>query len=124
MKKNGWNLKNKSKENEKNIVEENHKGVEAAEALTTNDRDVLDEWVLDSGCTFFMCPVRSWFRSLQVVEGEMVFMGNNNMCEVAGIRNVKRRVKGDRVVNLTNVRCVPRLRRNLISIGTLDGNWV
>jgi len=29
----------------------------------------LDEWILDSGCTYHMCPIREWFFEFQELDG-------------------------------------------------------
>ncbi|KAG8492732.1 hypothetical protein CXB51_010465 [Gossypium anomalum] len=52
-----------------------------------------DEWILDSGCTYHMSPNREWFSNLEL-NGE--------------------------VVVLTDVRYVPSLKKNLISLEALE----
>ena len=49
-------------------------------------------------------------------------MGNNAPCKTIGIGTVRIRM-ADRIIRtLTNVRHVPDLKKNLISLGTLDAN--
>ena len=52
--------------------------------------------------------------------GGMVQMGNNATCTVIGIGTVKIKMFDGVVTVLSNVRHVPNLRRNLISLGVLD----
>ena len=47
-------------------------------------------------------------------------MGNDNSCKIIGIGFVSLRFKDDVVTLLRNVRHVPTLKRNLISLGMLN----
>ncbi|KAG8493414.1 hypothetical protein CXB51_010989 [Gossypium anomalum] len=38
----------------------------------------MDEWILDSGCTYNMCPNKDCFSSLKELEGGVVLMGNDS----------------------------------------------
>eukprot|EP01018_Ginkgo_biloba_P027656 Gb_41806 [translate_table: standard] len=78
------------------------------------------EWLLDSGASHHMCLHRSWFSSYQPVDGSVVFMGNDVSCETVGIGSVKIRMFDGIVRTLTEVRHVPELKKNLISLGVLD----
>ena len=58
---------------------------ETAEVLIASKEKIQGEWVLDSGCTFHMCPNRNYFTSYQSCDGGMVLMENNCICKVVGI---------------------------------------
>ena len=88
--------------------------------LTVSNIVVPDEWILDSGCSFHMSPNRSWFINFDEHESGTVYMGNNNTCTVQGIGDIKLKLHDGKIRLLTNVRYVPGLKRNLISLGTLD----
>ena len=64
-----------------------------------------------------MIPFRAWFNTYREISGEFVFMGNNNetLLELDQMK-----LKDGTVKLLRNVRHVPRLKRNLISLGMLD----
>ncbi|CAN1141484.1 Retrovirus-related Pol polyprotein from transposon TNT 1-94 [Linum perenne] len=80
-----------------------------------------DEWILDSACTFHMCPNMDWFSSYESIDaGGTVLMGDNSSCKVAGIRSVQIKMFDGAVRTLTDVRHIPDLKRNLISLSTLD----
>ena len=79
-----------------------------------------DVWILDSGCTYHMCPSRDWFASYQSIDGGVVLMGNNMSCKVVGIGTVRIKMHDGIVRTLKDVRHVPDLKKNLISLGTLD----
>jgi len=46
-------------------------------------------------------------------------MGNNAECKTIGMSNIRMRMFDEQVRTLTNVRHVPDLRRNLLSLGAL-----
>ncbi|XP_057548207.1 uncharacterized protein LOC130826654 [Amaranthus tricolor] len=78
------------------------------------------EWVIDSGCSFHICCEKEKFAKLSYVDGGLVTLLNDERVKVEGIGEVvivthdgvKRRLGG--------VRYVPKLERNLISLGRLE----
>ena len=48
-----------------------------------------DEWILDSGCTYHMCPNKGWFSNFKELDGGVVSMGNNNACKTMGIGTIQ-----------------------------------
>ncbi|CAM8968208.1 unnamed protein product [Rhodiola kirilowii] len=107
---------------ETNIATAVNQKCDMPEAHTIYDRSIENQWIFDSGCSFHMCPVISWFVDLTDAPAENVLMGNNNVCKVIGIGTVKLKLENGKEILLTQVRCVPGLKRNLISLGTLDDN--
>lgn len=79
-----------------------------------------DEWILDSGCTYHMCPIREWFFEFQELDGGVVYMGNDNPCKTIGIGSIKLRNHDGSTRILRDVRYVPKLKKNLISLGALE----
>ena len=67
-----------------------------------------------------MCPNRDWFATYEPVEGGTVLMGDNSTCKVAGIDSDQIKMFDGIVRTLTDVRHIPDLKRNLISLSTLD----
>jgi len=90
--------------------------------VTTNENNCAVEWVLDSGCTFHMCPHRDWFSSYEPPNSGVVLIGNDAQCNVVGVRTIQIKTHDGVVRTLTNVRHVLNLKRNLISLGTLESN--
>ena len=43
-----------------------------------------DAWLLDSGCSFHMCPNKEWLQDYQAFDGGSVLMGNNVSCKMLG----------------------------------------
>ncbi|KAG8499626.1 hypothetical protein CXB51_006086 [Gossypium anomalum] len=120
IKREAANQKGKQPENsgEANVVEDYSDG----ELLVTsvNDSKVSEEWILDSGCTFHMSPNRGWFTTYETVSEGVVLMGNNASCKIAGVGTIKVKMFDGVVRTLSDVWYVPELKRNLISLSTLD----
>ena len=80
------------------------------------------KWILDSGCTFHMSLVKIYFSDYYEYDGGRVMMGNNAMCKVIGMGNIHLKLHDGTVRLIRQVRHVPDLKRNLISLGMLDQN--
>ena len=52
-------------------------GYDTADVLMVDEKDLTSEWILDLGCTFHMCPIKSWFSSYMELNEGKVRMGNN-----------------------------------------------
>lgn len=92
-----YKLKNK-KHNEDNNHTKPDIPVEATVVENNPDADFLVtntenrpkfEWILDSSCSYHMCPHRDWFSTYEYVEGRVVIMGNNTQCKVVGKGTIK-----------------------------------
>ncbi|KAG9450482.1 hypothetical protein H6P81_010447 [Aristolochia fimbriata] len=81
-----------------------------------------NSWILDSGCSYHMCPHRSWFSTFVDYNGGKVLMGNNAVCKTIGMGTIKIKMFDGIVRTLADVRYVPKLKKNLISLGALDSN--
>ncbi|KAG8485911.1 hypothetical protein CXB51_020221 [Gossypium anomalum] len=87
---------------------------------SVNDSKVSEEWILDSDCTFHMSPNWDWFTTYETVSEGVVLMGNNASCKITGVTTIKVKMFDGVVKTLSDVRHVPKLKRNLISLSTLD----
>jgi hypothetical protein len=67
-----------------------------------------------------MSPKRDWFTTYESVNCGTVLMGNDVACKIVGIGTIRIRMHDGIVRTLTNVRHIPDLKKNLISLGTLD----
>ncbi|KAE8707953.1 putative beta-1,3-galactosyltransferase 20 [Hibiscus syriacus] len=79
-----------------------------------------DEWILDSGCTYHISPNREWFSDLVELNAGVVYMSNDNACKTVGIGSIRLKNQDGSTRVLTNVRYVPSLKKNLISLGALE----
>ncbi|KAL0552306.1 hypothetical protein IC582_011414 [Cucumis melo] len=95
-------------------------GYESVEVLMVSHKDIQDAWIMDSGCTFHMTPHRDFLTNFQKGDGGKVLLGDNGTCDVKGTGSVQISTHDGMVRILTNVRYVPKLKRNLISLGELD----
>ena len=75
---------------------------------------------MDSGCTFHMTPFKDYFIEYHKFDGGRVMMGNNAMCRVIGIGTVKLRLQDGTLLMIKQVKHVPDLKRNLISLEMFD----
>jgi len=89
---------------------------------TTSGKGVDDEWVLDSGCTYHMCPHGDWFVTYEAVNTGIVLMGNDTECKVTRIRTVQMKTHDGVVRTLSKVQHILNMTRNLISLCTLEAN--
>ncbi|XP_010247486.1 PREDICTED: flavonoid 3',5'-hydroxylase 2-like [Nelumbo nucifera] len=65
--------KKKNNSAEASVVEDENVDV----LLMTNDRTrSKDEWILDSGCFYHMCPNKDWFSTYESINGGVVLMGS------------------------------------------------
>ncbi len=47
-----------------------------------------DDWILDSACSFHMCPSKEFFSTYEPKYGN-VLMGNDQSCQVVGIGTIR-----------------------------------
>ena len=78
------------------------------------------EWILDIGATYHICPNRDWFSSSEKLYGCSVIMGDDRPYNMTEIVTVQIKMFNGMVRELKEVRYVPQLKRNLISIGALE----
>ena len=67
-----------------------------------------------------MCPNIDWFSSFEKLYGYSVVIGNDHPCDMKGIGTVNVKMFDEMVWELKEVRYVPQLKRNLISVGALE----
>ncbi|KAH9669399.1 Integrase catalytic domain-containing protein [Citrus sinensis] len=66
-----------------------------------------DEWILDSGCTYHMCPNNGWFSSFKELDGGVIFMGNDNACKTMGITIIQLKNHDGSIQVLTDIQKQP-----------------
>jgi hypothetical protein len=89
--------------------------------LAVTSSSTSEGWVLDSACSFHLCPNRDSFASYKSTEGTDL-MRNDMASKIVGIGTIKVKMYDGIVRTLTEVRHVPELKKNLISTGALDTN--
>ncbi|KAH9767149.1 hypothetical protein KPL71_011170 [Citrus sinensis] len=111
-------FKKKGQNGDAAIVEED--GYESADVCVATEEVQKGKWILDSGCTFHMSPCQNFFSEYHKIDGGKVMMGNNAVCKVIGIGNISLKLHNGTIREVKQVRHVPDLKRNLISLGMLD----
>ncbi|GJT67640.1 retrotransposon protein, putative, ty1-copia subclass [Tanacetum coccineum] len=89
----------------------------SSSGLTYDDSEVMTveallDWIMDSGCSYHMTPKLDIFFDFLECDRGSVLLGDNRECKNRGIGKVR--------VQLKDVRYIPELKRNLISLGTLE----
>ena len=67
-----------------------------------------------------MTPNKSWFNSYQTAKDGKVFLGDNSVCHILGTSSIPLKMHNGVFRVLQNVKHVPGLKRNLISLGTFE----
>ncbi|KAK3009127.1 hypothetical protein RJ639_013702 [Escallonia herrerae] len=115
--------KGKKRDNSKTadagVVEDNSDGVDVV-SVTISSSDIW--WILDTGCSYHMCPNRDWFTTYCLFDGGKVLMENDAARKVVRISSIQIRMHDGIVRTLTDVRHIPELKKNMISLGTLVSN--
>ncbi|GJT02189.1 zinc finger, CCHC-type containing protein [Tanacetum coccineum] len=81
--------------------------------------EALLDWIMDSGGSYHMTPMLDLFYDFMECDGGRVLLGDNRECKIRGIGKVRVQLKDGSSFVLHNVRYIPELKRNLISLGTL-----
>jgi hypothetical protein len=120
--------KNKDEENEgssksANVVEDNSQNADGDMlSVASISEHPVDSWILDSSCSFQVTPNRDWFDTYRSVNSGIVTMGNGAHCKIIGIGNIRIKMFDGVVRTLCDVRHVPEVENNLISVDILDSN--
>nr|GEZ73733.1 retrotransposon protein, putative, Ty1-copia subclass [Tanacetum cinerariifolium] len=82
--------------------------------------EALLDWIMDSGGSYHMTPRLDLFSDFMECDGGKVLLGDNRECKIRGIAKVRLQLKDGSSFVLHNVRYIPELKRNMISLGTLE----
>ncbi len=91
---------------------------EADDCLIYAFESKMESWVLDSGASFHATSHMDLFENYISRNFSKVYLGDDQACDIIGKGDVKIQLNGS-IWKLDNVRHVPDLRKNLISIGQL-----
>ena len=80
---------------------------------------ILGYWIRHS---YHITPNKYWLNNYRLINSGFVLIGNDDSYKVIRIRNIKIKMFDGVVRILCDVRYIPNLRKNLISLGTLDHN--
>ena len=77
------------------------------------------EWVLDTGATYHICPRREMFASFEKLDGGVMLFNDGRICCVERNGAVRIRLYDGTMRDLNEVKYIPRMTKNLISVGGL-----
>lgn len=77
-------------------------------------------WILDTGATFHICLNLEWFCTYKSLDSGVVTLGNNQTCSTISVGSILIRMHDGAVRELTEVRHVSEIRKNLLSVGALE----
>ncbi|CAM8964428.1 unnamed protein product [Rhodiola kirilowii] len=90
-------------------------------ALLANEQPhYKDVWILDSGASYHICPCREWFSTYEQIDGGNISIANSDVCKAVGIGSIRIRMYNGSFCTLNEVRHVPQMTKNLISLSLLD----
>jgi len=78
------------------------------------------EWLLDTRATYHIYPRREWFSSLEKLDNNVVIIGNDAACQMIEISTVRIKMFDGVVRDLTDVRYVTQMKKNIISVGAVE----
>ncbi|GKC14496.1 zinc finger, CCHC-type containing protein [Tanacetum coccineum] len=97
----------------------------SSSGLTYDDSEVMTahdllDWIMDSRCSYHMTPRLDILFDFLECDGGSVQLGDNRMCKIRCIGKVRIQLRDGSSFVLHNVRYIPQLKRNLISLRTLE----
>jgi hypothetical protein len=106
-----------------NIVEDNSNDADGDMlSIASNLEHSVDSWILDLACSFCVTPNRDWFDTYRSVSSSIVTISNSAHCKITDICNIRIKMFDGVVRTLCDVRHIPEVENNMISLGTLDSN--
>ncbi|GJS14893.1 ribonuclease H-like domain-containing protein [Tanacetum coccineum] len=80
----------------------------------------LLDWIMDSRGSYHMTYTRDYLFDFEEYDGGNVLLSDDRECRIRGTCKVQVQMRDGSSFVLDNVSYVPKLRRNLISLGTLE----
>uniref|UniRef100_A0A2N9J1S8 Integrase catalytic domain-containing protein n=1 Tax=Fagus sylvatica TaxID=28930 RepID=A0A2N9J1S8_FAGSY len=124
-----WKNKQKEETNQKKADDHNTTAVSLDEDVVVlsigedeccHVADPYDEWVIDSAASYHVTPRREFFTSYKAGNLGRVKMGNKSYADIVGIGDICVETNTGYTLKLKDVRRIPDMRLNLISISVLD----
>ncbi|GJW93337.1 zinc finger, CCHC-type containing protein [Tanacetum coccineum] len=91
-----------------------------SEVMMVMSTQALLDWIMDSGCSYHMIPMLDILFDFLECDGGSVQLGDIRECKIRGIGKVRIQLRDGSSFVLHNVRYIPELKRNLISMRTLE----
>lgn len=77
-------------------------------------------WILDAGYSYHMKSNREWFTTFRIGNFGFIYLGGDKACTITRMIQIKIYMDDGNLRTLTDLRYIIELRKNLISLGTLQ----
>ncbi|KAL5739216.1 hypothetical protein ACOSQ2_028396 [Xanthoceras sorbifolium] len=94
---------------------------EAGDAMILSVNSPIESWILDSGASFHATPCREIMENYVNGNFGKVHLADDETLKIVGKGDIRLKLPNGSTWKLQGVRHIPGLKRNLISIGQLDG---
>ena len=94
---------------------------EAGDAMILTVNSPIESWILDSGASFHATPCQEIMENYVSGDFGKVHLADDETLKIVGKGDIRLKLQNQTTWKLQGVRHVPGLRRNLISVGQLDG---
>ncbi|KAE8685870.1 cytochrome P450 71A9-like [Hibiscus syriacus] len=94
---------------------------ETADAMILSINTPIESWILDSGATFHSTPCREIMENYVSGDFGKVHLADDETLKIVGKGDIRLKLPNQTTWKLTGVRHILGLKRNLISVGQLDG---
>ena len=90
------------------------------DALILCVNNPVESWILDSGASFHSSPSKELLQNFKSGNFGKVYLADNKALEIEGKGDVCIKTTSGNQWRLKNVRYIPGIKKNLISVGQLD----
>uniref|UniRef100_A0A803LIT3 Retrovirus-related Pol polyprotein from transposon TNT 1-94-like beta-barrel domain-containing protein n=1 Tax=Chenopodium quinoa TaxID=63459 RepID=A0A803LIT3_CHEQI len=95
---------------------------EIGDALILSVDSPIESWILDSGASFHSSPCKEIFQNFKSGKFGMLYLVDDEPLDIMGKEDVMIKTSSGSSWKLKDVRYIPKLRKNLISMGQLDSS--
>ena len=65
-----------------NVVQNNDSDDSDGDSLSISSSQLMDSWILDTGCSFHMTPNKDWFDLYSLGSFGFIYLGNDKACAI------------------------------------------
>ncbi|KAE8735860.1 Cytochrome P450 90B1 [Hibiscus syriacus] len=94
---------------------------ETGDAMILSVNSPIESWILDSGASFHSTPCQEIMENYVSGDFGKVHLADDETLKIVGKGDIRLKLPNQTTWKLTGVRHIPGLKRNLISVGQLDG---
>nr|GEX46543.1 G-type lectin S-receptor-like serine/threonine-protein kinase LECRK3 [Tanacetum cinerariifolium] len=106
--------------NEDQVSSSRANGYDNADVMMAMSVEELLDWIMDSGGSYHITYMRDYLVDFEEYDVGNILLGDSRECLICEICKVQVQMRDGSSFMLDNTRYVPKLRRDLISLGTLE----